>query len=187
MADEARQLDDAELVRGIAAGDRSHEAALFRRFAPRIRLYGLRHLRGEASADDLVQQVLVIVLENLRAGKLREPERLASFVLGTSRLVAQGLRSGAWRRQKLIEQFAADAFGAGSSGDAPSLDAERLRRCVEHLPVRERTVILLTFYGERSGDEIAVELGTTAGNVRVVRHRAMARLQTCMGVDEVAS
>jgi RNA polymerase sigma-70 factor (ECF subfamily) len=40
--------------------------------APRIRLYGLRHLRDEHAADDLTQQVLITTLETLRAGRLRE-------------------------------------------------------------------------------------------------------------------
>ena len=156
------------------------EAELFRAFAPRIRLYGLRHLRSEHAADDLVQQVMIIVLESVRAGRVREPERLASFVLGTSRLVAKGLRSGEWRRQGLL-----DRFGPTMTGDeqehATSLDLDRLRRCLGGLPARELTVVVLTFYAERSGDEIASELGTTSGNVRVVRHRAIERLQGCMG------
>ena len=52
--------------------------------APRIRLYGLRHLRSATAADDLVQQVLLNLLEALRAGRLREPDKLAQFVLGTA-------------------------------------------------------------------------------------------------------
>jgi len=57
------ELDDAELVRKIGSGtDREAEAELFRRMAPRIRLYGLRHLRDEHAADDLAQQVLVTTL-----------------------------------------------------------------------------------------------------------------------------
>ena len=179
--------DDAELVQRIVVGDASQEAVLFQRFAPRIRLYGLRHLRDEQAADDLVQQVIVIVLENLRAGKLREPERLASFVLGTSRLVAQGLRSGEYRRQGLLDRFGPKVAAYDPREDASSLDVERLRQCLERLPPRERTVVLLSFYGEYSGEEIATELGTTPGNVRVVRHRAMGHLQECVGIAEGAT
>jgi RNA polymerase sigma-70 factor (ECF subfamily) len=163
----------------------AEEAELFRQFAPRIRLYGLRHLRSEQAADDLVQQVMIIVLETLRAGRLREPERLASFVLGTSRLVAKGLRGGEWRRQGLLDRFGPTMAGAAVETDderATSLDLERLRGCLHGLPARELTVVMLTFYADRSGDEIASELGTTSGNVRVVRHRALERLQGCMGV-----
>src|SRR5258708_36605821 len=99
-------LDDAELVRQIGAQhDREAEAELCRRMAPRVRLYGLRHLRDGHAADDLTQQVLIATLEALRANRLREPEKLASFVLGTCRMMVLDLRRGARRRERLLEQF----------------------------------------------------------------------------------
>ena len=44
---------------------REEEAELYRRFAPRVRLFGLRHLRNEAAAQDLVQEAFVVTLERL--------------------------------------------------------------------------------------------------------------------------
>jgi RNA polymerase sigma-70 factor, ECF subfamily len=44
-------------------------------------------------------------------------------------------------------------------------------------------VVLMTFFADKSGDEVAKELGLSAGNVRVVRHRALARLRACMGEE----
>ena len=79
-------LSDADLAPRIAAGDREAEAEMCRRMGPRIRLYGLRHLRSPSAADDLVQQVLLKILEALRAARLREPDKLAQFVLGTCAL-----------------------------------------------------------------------------------------------------
>ena len=51
----------------------------------------LRHLRDPAAADDLVQDVLLMTFDSLRAGKVREDERLASYVLGTCRRMAKGV------------------------------------------------------------------------------------------------
>jgi RNA polymerase sigma-70 factor (ECF subfamily) len=63
------ELGDAELALRIGSGtDREAEAELFRRMAPRIRLYGLRHLRDPNASDDLTQQVILTTLEALRAG-----------------------------------------------------------------------------------------------------------------------
>ncbi len=43
------ELNDADLVRQIGSGtDREAETELFRRMAPRVRLYGLRHMRDES-------------------------------------------------------------------------------------------------------------------------------------------
>jgi RNA polymerase sigma-70 factor (ECF subfamily) len=159
------------------------EVDLFARFGHRIRAFGLRHLDGPAAAEDLVQQVLVVVIESLRAGKVRDPEQLASFVLGTSRMIARSQRSGEARHARLLTTYDIPEYVDAT----PALDADRLRTCLEELPPKERTVVVLSFYADQSGEEIATELGTTSGNVRVVRHRAMGRLQRCMGIDEVTS
>jgi RNA polymerase sigma-70 factor, ECF subfamily len=178
--------DDAELAQRIrtTSSDPSAEAELFRRFGQRIRLYGLRHLRDEAAADDLVQQVIVIVLQALREGRVREPERLASFVLGTSRLLAKDQRRTEHRRQRILDREPPPE--AVTPELTSSLDLGRLRSCLEQLPARERAVVVMTFYADQSGDEIARELGMKPGNVRVVRHRAVGHLKDCMGLGAEA-
>jgi RNA polymerase sigma-70 factor, ECF subfamily len=118
----------------------------------------------------------------LREGRVREPERLASFVLGMCRMVALDLRRGDARRQRLLEQYGLPVVHLPDP--SAELDLERLRTCIEKLPWRERTVAILSFYAERSGEEIANELAMTPGNVRVVRHRALGHLQDCMGLDD---
>jgi RNA polymerase sigma-70 factor (ECF subfamily) len=146
---------------------------------PRVRLYGLRHLRDGAAADDLVQEVLVLTLERLRAGRVREPDRLASFVLGACRLVVRNLRRGVRRRQGLLDRYAA-VFPTRSELDPTSLDRDRLRECLQRLAERERTVLVLSFYGEQAASEIALTLGTSDANARTIRHRAFGRLRDCV-------
>ena len=174
-------LDDAELVRQIGSGTaREAEAELFHRMAPRIRLYGLRHLRDGHAAEDLTQQVLITTIEALRAGRLREPEKLASFVLGTCRMTVLGLRRGAQRKDRLLERFGADLL-APAQAPGPRLDHDQLARCVQNLNERERTVIVMTFYDEQTGADVAGFLGVSEANVRVIRHRAIHQLRKCMG------
>jgi RNA polymerase sigma-70 factor (ECF subfamily) len=175
-------LTDAVLVRQIGAGtDREAEAELCRRMAPRIRLYGLRHLRDEQAALDLVQQVLITTLEALRARQLREPEKLASFVLGTCRMTILDLRRGAQRKQRLLEQFGPEAL-APAQWSAPQLDRDKLTRCVQTLKERERAVVMMTFYDEQTSADVSNFLGVSEENVRVIRHRAIRQLRDCMGV-----
>jgi len=176
------ELNDSDLVRQIGLGnDRAAEAELFRRIAPRIRLYGLRHLRDQHAADDLVQQVLITTLEALRAGRLRESDKLASFVLGTCRMTVLDLRRNRQRKERLLEQFGADLL-APVPPSMPYLDREQLASCVQKLKERERAVILMTFYDEQTGADVARFLGASEANVRVIRHRAIHQLRDCMGV-----
>jgi RNA polymerase sigma-70 factor (ECF subfamily) len=175
------EITDADLVLRIGTGDREAEAELFRRMAPRIRLYGLRHLRDVTASEDLTQNVLITTIEALRQNRLREPEKLASFVLGTCRMTVLDLRRGAQRRERLLEQFGPDLLGPSESC-IPRLDQEQLARCVENLKERERTVVVMTFYNEQTSGDVAGFLGISEANVRVMRHRAIRQLRDCMGV-----
>jgi RNA polymerase sigma-70 factor (ECF subfamily) len=176
------QLTEADLVRRIGSGNgRQAEAELFRRMAPRVRLYGLRHLRDEQAAADLTQQVLITTLEALRAGRLRDPDKLVSFVLGTCRMTVLDQRRGTQRKERLLEQFGAD-LPAPVQSSVPHLDHEQLTRCVQNLRERERAVVVMTFYDEQTSADVASFLSVSEANVRVMRHRAIHQLRDCMGV-----
>ncbi len=174
-----RPMDDdhGELARRIRGGDPAAETELCRRFAPRILLYGRKHLRDDERARDLVQAVLLAVLEAARAGRVEQPDRLDRFVLGTCRNLVQR----AWHAERRIasdEQAVRNAVAALPAAD--TADHLALYRCLRELELRARAVVLMSFYRERSAEEIAQALGTTAGNVRVIRHRAIGLLRDCL-------
>jgi RNA polymerase sigma-70 factor (ECF subfamily) len=181
---------DGDLARAIAAGEagiaEAAEAELYRRFAPRVRLYGVRHLRDEDAARDLVQQVLLVTIEKLREDAVRDVDQIASFILGTSRTMVQDFKRREWRREKLRQTFMAPNLFEMPAGDL-ELDIEQLERCLAGLGTRDRLVVLLTFYAEKTTADVAREMGLASGNVRVIRHRAVERLRTCMTSLEGAS
>src|SRR3982750_3023613 len=120
---------DADLARRIAAGDSAAEAPFCRRFAPRIRLFGLKRLRSEAAAADLVQDVLILALQKLRAGAVREPERVASFMLGTARQLMLDSMRNHGRRERILEEFPIDLIPL----DEPAVEEPeeaRLQHCL---------------------------------------------------------
>lgn len=119
-------------------------------------------------------------IEALRASRVEQPGRLASFVLGACRMTIANQRRGEQRRARLLAQFAQDLEPVPDPAAGAALDRDRLADCLGRLPDRDRTVVASTFYAERSADEIALELDTTPGNIRVIRHRALARLQDCL-------
>lgn len=178
-----QQITDAELARrvasrGLQGGAAAEEAELCRRFAPRIRLYGLKHLREEDRARDLVQSVLVSVLEAVRSGRVEDPSRIDRFVLGTCRHLVLSVR----RRERRAEPTDTSELDLPVlPADTDAVDTGALLRCLAALDDRARTVLQLSFYREQRAAEVAAALATTAGNVRVVRHRALAQLRRCLG------
>ncbi|HEX5660173.1 MAG TPA: sigma-70 family RNA polymerase sigma factor [Polyangiales bacterium] len=164
---------DAELVSAIALGDRAAEAALCARFSPRVRLYGLKHLRDEEPARDLVQTVLLGVLEAARGGRIAEPAQLDRFVLGTCRNAVARVRQ---KREPLASDEALQAL----SVPAQRIELGSLFGCVGALDERGRTVLMLSFVEECSADEIGTRLALSPGNVRVLRHRALQSVRRCL-------
>src|SRR5579859_5507109 len=141
--------DDGELVRRCAAGGpeaRQAEALLCRRFAPRIRLYGLRHLHDEDRARELTQMVLLAVIEAARGGRIRELETVDHYVLGTCRNLVSKLRVQAARAAPV---------------ELPELPVApvdvvaplAILRCFGGLDARAQEVLLLSFHAEKSSDE----------------------------------
>jgi RNA polymerase sigma-70 factor (ECF subfamily) len=179
----ATDLTDGELVTQIGpANNPAAEAEFVRRLAPRVRLYGLRHLRCPHAAEDLTQHVLLTALQALREKRLRDPEKLASFVLGMCRMATLDLRRNAQRKDRLNEKFASTLRLPDQPTPEP-LDRDQLARCLQALKERDRTVIVMTFYDDRTAADVSSFLGLTDTNVRVIRHRAIQQLRQCMGAE----
>jgi len=64
---------------------------------------------------------------------------------------------------------------------------DRVRGAIETLPVRERRVISLYYYGEVTMKEIGVELGVNESRVSQLHARALRRLREALGVDMTSS
>jgi RNA polymerase sigma-70 factor, ECF subfamily len=177
------EATDGDLARTIAAQEPGSaelaETELYRRFAPRVRLYGLRHLRDEESARDLVQQVMLLTIEKLRDGSIRDADQIGSFILGVSRMMTIDLNRRERRRERLREVYVSEPSAAESFSDSTT-DLDRLQSCLGRLGGRERLIVLLTFYAERSARQVGEEMLLAEGNVRVIRHRAIAKLRACM-------
>ncbi|SCK16445.1 RNA polymerase sigma-70 factor, ECF subfamily [Variovorax sp. HW608] len=183
---------DAEVILALriagagAARDIEAEAALYRQLAPRVRRYGLRHLRDASAADDLMQQVMLLALDQLRTGRVREPERVVSFVFGSCRTLVLAMQRKESRRESLLARHG-EVLALADISIAPRHDHERVARCLDSLRERERSVLLMSFYDEKPAEVVAGELGLTAGNVRVIRHRGIAQLRHCVEGGREAS
>ncbi len=183
MQQPADATDDIALARRILAASPAREPRaeeqFCRRFAPRIRLFGLKRLRDPAAAADLVQDVLILVLDKLRAGEVREPEQIASFVFGAARQLVIDSKRNTGRRTRLLDTFAQDLEPAEEAA-THTLDTSRLALCLRRLAERERAVLVMTFYDDCPADELGARLGLSPGNVRVIRHRGIERLRDCV-------
>ncbi len=172
----------AGLARRIAAGDRQAEAELVE-ISSRGLSYMLRRLTGDrARADDLHQETFRVVLEKLRRGELREPEKLIAFVRGTARnLALAGYRKAARRPESTDLDAVADppdpapsALGRVLQGE----DRRHVRRILSELRSdRDRQLLFRFYIAEESKEKVCGALGLSSRQFNVAIFRARQRFK----------
>ncbi len=122
-------------------------------------LTGDRHL-----AEDLVQESLARTQRKWRRlGNGGSPEAY-------TRRVMYRLQVNVWRRRRVPESLPGtlpEYGGANAEGNV--VERLALRQALMTLPVRQRTVVVLRYYEDRSESEIAEILGCQPGTPRATR------------------
>jgi RNA polymerase sigma-70 factor (sigma-E family) len=143
---------------------RSRSAALYR--------YAYLLAGNSHDADDLVQEALI----RLRGAWPRVHRR--DDPTGYARTTIARLHISAWRRRRR-ESVVAQMPDVASDdpGFAAAVRRSALAQALTALPRRQRAVIVLRFYEERTEQEIAEILGISTSTVRSQAARAMAKLR----------
>jgi len=188
------------LTDAAATGDRAAVERLLERFLPDVRAYvRLRagpQLRARESNSDLVQSVCREILEH--AERFRHPSEGAfkHWLFTTAQRKIQH-RHEYWTAQKrgAAGEVSLDADSGGSGSTAtPDLmsryrrfstpsgvaslreEVERVESAFDRLSEEHREVISLAYMTGLSRAEIAERMQRSEGAVRVLLHRALARL-----------
>jgi RNA polymerase sigma-70 factor, ECF subfamily len=66
---------------------------------------------------------------------------------------------------------------------AASMDAERVRRCLDALTELQRESITLAYYGGYSYSQVAALLETALGTIKTRIRDGLIRLRDCLGVS----
>jgi RNA polymerase sigma-70 factor (ECF subfamily) len=169
------------LVARVAEGDRAAESAVCARFAAAVRLFARRRLRAHDAVEEFAQDVMLALVEALRAGSVEDPQRLGGFVLGICRNLAKDRVRQSERREELWQRHGVTLESlAVAPPEHASYELMHLEDCLSQLPRRSRDLVRLSWMEARDADDIATHLGTTAVNVRVMRHRTLHTLRECM-------
>jgi RNA polymerase sigma-70 factor (ECF subfamily) len=141
----------------------------------------MRRLRGGDALQDFVQEALLALVEALRDGRITQAEQVAPYAIGICRnLLRDGYRSSERRRALWAIHGALIEDSVEPSPYTSPMGRARLEDCASKLQRRAREVLHRAFYADASNGEIAAELGLAEGNVRVIRHRALELLRTCL-------
>lgn len=173
-------MDDIQLARLAAAGQRDAFGALVRRHGAGVRAL-LRRMGAEAAtADDIAQDAFVAAYRSI--GDYRGEGSFAGWINRVAaRLYLRRARGGLRLETSLDELEERDAGGAGEADARLDLD----RALAELAPV-ERLCVALCHGAGFSHPEIAADLNLPVGTVKSHIRRGLDRLRSRLGVDRSA-
>ena len=198
---------DAELVERLRAGDEDAFMDLVEKLGPTMLRIARMHVRDRATAEEVVQETWLAVLNGIDRFEGRSSLRTWIFRILVNRAKTRGERDGR------VVPFSAVINADAASGDEPSVEPDRffpadhatnpygwaasplpwtqdrvleretlqvLKEAIARLPETQREVIRLRDVEGWSPDEVAAALEITDGNQRVLLHRARSKVRAAL-------
>jgi len=191
-SDGAGNENERELLAQLRAGDEDAFGLVVQRHGGRMLSTARRLLNDEHDAQDAVQEAFASAFRAL--DKFNGDALLSTWlhrIVVNAALVQLRFRRrrGEQRIETLLPRF--DQDGEWIDDPATWTDAtesilerrdsrEMVRRCIERLPDKYRSVLLLRDIEELDTDETARSLATTANTVKVRLHRARQALKALL-------
>jgi len=177
---------DEALAGRVAGGDVGAFAALYDRYAARVYAWAA-HLLGVAEADDVVQEVFLRLWDRAHQFDPARGRFVAWFgAVARHEIIARARRRG--REQRIVAAEEIEELLAHTADPAPSVEsrawsAQRdaaLAAAVRDLPVEQRRVIVLAYFGGLSQSEIAAAIATPLGTVKKRTRLALQKLRNAI-------
>lgn len=160
-------LSDEVLMEQVSKGTRSAFETLYDRYFDKLVWFARGFLNDEQQAEDLVQDVFIIIIE--APGKFDSRRRFSTWVYTVvSNRCRQQLRNQKNRQRILDEKVGPSEPQSAHHAANPdgSFLKERIRVLFETLSDKEQTIYRLRFEQELSIREIALAIGIPEGSVK---------------------
>lgn len=167
--------EQTSLAERIREGDPTAGDVFVRLFGERIRVMMVVRLRDREAARELTQEALAAAWCAVRDGRLRDPERLAAYVLGTARNVVNSYNRAHYLAPR-VEPLTEDVECLAPPADDDAFERRRLvAAACRGLSPDDRQMLRLTFVDGLRPREIAARLGLSMEVVRARKSRAIKR------------
>lgn len=167
------------LVGRIQAGEDAAHEELYEIFARGIRYQLCRQL-GPNELEDRVHDTFVIVIQAIRRGDLREPERLMGFIRTVvRRQVSSYIEQTMHRRREQNEMDSTFTMvDRQSTPEQRAIDKQRremMNGILMRLGRRDREILTRFYLEEQTQEEICEEMSLSETQFRLLKSRAKAK------------
>ncbi len=174
----APDFDERLAVEQAQSGDQEALSTLYTFYFPRVYRYVAGRVRSTQDAEDVTEEVFLKLVANLKRYEWRGlPFGAWVFRIARNEVVSHARRQ---RRRGIPAQLSETMPDDRQDHVAAyELQAtiEVVREATAKLPPAQRDVISLRFGAGLSVAETALALGKTQNNVKVLQHKAIAKLQ----------
>jgi RNA polymerase sigma-70 factor, ECF subfamily len=184
-------IQEQELIRKVAAGERASLKQLFDLHSPRVHNLLLRLVGNGDDAEELTQDVFLSLWKH--ADSLRGESKLSTWLyrVAVNKAINFKKRSGLFFQIKQLFSLESDEESIidrlpAAAADSPDRQIEireaqiQLADLLGTLPRRQREVFLLHKLEGLSYNEIAEQLHVSLGTIESLMHRAKENLQKVM-------
>ena len=170
------------LVDAAKTGDERALSELYQAYFPRVYRYILARTGNTYDAEDLTEEVFMRVLEAIDRFQWREaPFSAWLFRIAHNALISQRRKeTSRGRTSQLNDGLPNDSAGPEELVES-RLVLNEVMQAAARLPDAQRQVISLRFAAGLSVAETARAMGKGEGNVKVIQHKAIAKLREMMG------
>ena len=175
--DSEGRSDEAMLVQRAIGRDAEAFGRLYDMNVDRIYRHIYYRVSNEHDAEDLTQQVFLKAWQAIdRYRKMASPF-VAWLMTISHNLVVDFYRTRKDKTYLEAEVLASDAASSPERAAEASFEQQRLRRAILRLRADEQQVVIMRFIEGFEFAEIASVMKKKEGNVRVILHRALAKMR----------
>jgi len=169
--------DDALLIQRAISRDADAFGKLYDMYVDRVYRHLYYRVGNVADAEDLTQQVFLKAWQAIDRYKKTASPFVAWLMTISHNLVVDFYRARKDKAYLDAEVVADDLASSPEQVAEAHFDQRQLRRAILQLHGEQQQVVLLRFVEGFRHAEIASLLGKSEGAIRVVLHRALARLR----------
>lgn len=172
-------IDWQELVSAIQRGDNNGMEKLYAVFARGIRFLLIRQL-GMQDVEDKIHDTFLIVVNAIKRGELREPDRLMGYVRTVvRRQVASHIDGLVQSRRDMGDvEMSYKVVDDRCDPEAEVIGQQKLRimeQILKAISRRDREILTRFYLHEQTQEQICEEMGLTETQFRLLKSRAKAR------------
>ncbi len=176
------EKSDEQLITKALQGNKQAWLSLLKRYEKPIYNYGMRMTGKNEDALDLMQEVFISVFRNLASYRNEGSFKSWLFRIAHFRCIEFYRRKKPTQGLDDTPEIESNEISADASIHT-SQENKQLISAMQQLPLAQKAVVELKFFGQFTFDEIAEQTGISANTAKSRLYGALEKLKTLMEVD----